>query len=96
MTLSEVLRNEELIQEVNGLNDTLISYLKKPEIAKQLIHVVEEQALDADDFDRYKAPYQAAECLCDLPKNALMDLLESEEVIETLFSLINDKTLKKT
>ena len=96
MTLSEVLRNEELIQEVNGLNDTLISYLKKPEIATQLIHVVEEQAQDADDFDRCKAPYQAAECLCDLPKNALMDLLESEEVIETLFSLINDKTLKKT
>lgn len=34
--LEEVLRSEDLIQEVNGLNENLIEYLKKPEIAKQL------------------------------------------------------------
>ena len=48
MTLDEVLRNEELIQEVNGLNTTLINYLKKPDIAKQLIRVVETQPAEAD------------------------------------------------
>ena len=96
MTLDEVLRNEELIQEENGLNTTLINYLKKPDIAKQLIRVVETQPAEADEFGRYKAPYQAAECLCDLPKNAMIEVLQSEEVIDTLFDLINDKMLTKT
>ena len=34
--LEDVLKSEDLIQEVNGLNDNLIGYLKKPEIAKAL------------------------------------------------------------
>ena len=50
MTLDEVLRNEELIQEVNGLNTTLINYLKKPDIAKQLIRVVETQPAEDGSF----------------------------------------------
>lgn len=35
--LAEVLKSEDLIQEVNGLNDNLLDYLKKPEIAQALI-----------------------------------------------------------
>ena len=35
--LNEVLKSEDLIQEVNGLNDNLLDYLKKPEIAQALI-----------------------------------------------------------
>ena len=34
--LEDVLKSEDLIQEANGLNDNLIGYLKKPEIAKAL------------------------------------------------------------
>ena len=34
--LEEVLRSEDLIQEVNGFNENLIAYLQKPEIAKDL------------------------------------------------------------
>ena len=34
--LEEVLRSEDLIQEVNGFNENLIGYLQKPEIAKEL------------------------------------------------------------
>ena len=56
----------------------------------------ETQPAEADEFGRYKAPYQAAECLCDLPKNAMIEVLQSEEVIDTLFDLINDKMLTKT
>lgn len=96
MTLDEVLRNEELIQEVNGKNDNLINYLKRPDIAKQMIRVIETQPADADEFGHFKAPYQAAECLCDLEKEALIDLLKCDEVVETLFDLVNDKLLTKT
>ena len=36
VTLAEVLRSEDLIQEVNGFNETLYEYLMKPEIAKAI------------------------------------------------------------
>ena len=55
--------------------------------------MIEEQAEDADDFDKYKAPYQAAECL---PKASLAELLQDSSVIGSLFGLIKDKDLKKT
>ena len=38
--LEEVLRSEDLIQEVNGFNENLIDYLQKPEIAKELFKSV--------------------------------------------------------
>ena len=37
VSLAEVLKSEDLIQEVNGLNDNLITYLKNPQIAEALI-----------------------------------------------------------
>ena len=61
-----------------------------------LFRVIEEQAEDADDFDKYKAPYQAAECLICLPKASLAELLQDSSVIGSLFGLIKDKNLKKT
>ena len=36
VTLAEVLRSEDLIQEVNGFNETLYDYLMQPEIAKAI------------------------------------------------------------
>lgn len=58
--------------------------------------MIEEQAEEADDFDKYKAPYQAAECLICLPKASLAELLQDSSVIGSLFELIKDKDLKKT
>ena len=58
--------------------------------------MIEEQGEEADDFDKYKAPYQAAECLICLPKASLAELLQDSSVIGSLFELIKDKDLKKT
>ena len=58
--------------------------------------VIEEQPADADDFDKYKAPYQAAECLVCLPKKALGALLKDASVIDALFQLVYGKVMKRT
>ena len=58
--------------------------------------MIEEQPVDADDFDKYKAPYQAAECLVCLPKNALGALLKDASVIDALFQLVYGKIMKRT
>ena len=58
--------------------------------------VIEKQDENGDDFDRFKAPYQAAECLCCLPANCISTLLENECVIETLFDLLDNKVMMKT
>lgn len=104
--LADVLKSEDLIQEVNGMNANLHDYLKKPEIAQALIgyfwilcvmcSVIEKQDENGDDFDRFKAPYLAAECLCCLPSNCLAELLQNECVIDAVFELMNNKTLLKT
>ena len=58
--------------------------------------VIESQPADGDEFDVYKAPYQAAECLCCLPPDCVKDMLSSESVIDTLFSLMDNKVMRKT
>ena len=55
-----------------------------------------ENPVEDDDFGLYKAPYQAAECLCCLPRKEIMALLQNECVIEALFELMNNKVMKKT
>lgn len=37
VNLEDILKAEDLIQEVNGLNENVLDYLKKPEIAQALI-----------------------------------------------------------
>lgn len=58
--------------------------------------MIEDQSNAEDDFDQYKAPYQAAECLVCLPQKKLESLLKDESVIAGLFDLIKNKELKKT
>ena len=58
--------------------------------------VIEKQDENGDDFDRFKAPYQAAECLCCLPAKNINILLENECVIDTLFDLMDNKIMMKT
>lgn len=58
--------------------------------------MIEEQPADADDFDRYKAPYQAAECLVCLPKAAQLSLMKDASVIDALFQLVYGKIMKRT
>lgn len=58
--------------------------------------VIEKQDENGDDFDRFKAPYQAAECLCCLPAKYINTLLENECVIDTLFDLMDNKIMMKT
>ena len=55
-----------------------------------------ENPVEDDDFGLYKAPYQAAECLCCLPPDCVKDMLSSESVIDTLFSLMDNKVMRKT
>ena len=61
-----------------------------------MYRVIENHPVDGDEFDIYKAPYQATECLCCLPPDCIKDLLSSESVIDTLFSLMDNKVMKKT
>ena len=58
--------------------------------------MIEDQSDAEDDFDKFKAPYQAAECLVCLPVKNLEILLKDESVIAGLFDLIREKELKKT
>lgn len=36
-TVLDVLKSDDLIQEVNGFNEGLLSYLSKPDVAQALI-----------------------------------------------------------
>ena len=80
---------------MSGLNSDLIAYLKKPEIMLGLFKYVEEPS-DVDEFARYKAPYQAAECIACFPHKDLLDVAQDEEVVKGLFSMIEGKSMDKT
>lgn len=58
--------------------------------------MIEEQPADADDFDKYKAPYQAAECFGVSAQECAGALLKDASVIDALFQLVYGKIMKRT
>ncbi|KAI8998266.1 SIT4 phosphatase-associated protein-domain-containing protein [Gaertneriomyces semiglobifer] len=59
LTLSELLEEDELLQECKSHNSKLIEYLAKPEILKELLGYI--TAEDLDENRAFKYPYLACE-----------------------------------
>ncbi|KAK8815576.1 hypothetical protein WA538_004704, partial [Blastocystis sp. DL] len=91
----QLLRDEELMDSVNPMNSTLVSYVNLPRIANDLMNIFLSDVKANDDFTDYKAPYLAANCLSLCSPDTLQDLFSKEDSFHRLFSLLFGQTLNR-
>lgn len=88
-TLAELLDEDELIQECKSLNARLTAFLKKKETVQQLITYLVETPDESDDPKRqFKYPFAACEIFCCEVEGIFNTLLENEDLLDQLFSLV--------
>eukprot|EP00771_Trimastix_marina_P001732 gnl/Trimastix_PCT/2824.p1 GENE.gnl/Trimastix_PCT/2824~~gnl/Trimastix_PCT/2824.p1 ORF type:complete len:869 (+),score=281.60 gnl/Trimastix_PCT/2824:77-2683(+) len=88
--LSEIIEDEEFLQELKSGNAQLIAYLRKPATVLQLVDLlIGEPPEGASDIRRYKYPYVAAEVLGDDTIPVLEVLIKNFEVRDRLFSFLD-------
>ncbi|CAM9399502.1 unnamed protein product, partial [Phaeothamnion confervicola] len=64
-TLTELLDEDEVLQEVKSLNPKLITFLATPESVRQMVQFMTvPAAFDDDDRRKLKYPYMSCEVLC--------------------------------
>uniref|UniRef100_A0A7S0WRG6 Uncharacterized protein n=1 Tax=Chlamydomonas leiostraca TaxID=1034604 RepID=A0A7S0WRG6_9CHLO len=89
-TLEELLDEDDLIQECKSLNGRLVAFLRERSTVEQLVRYLVEPALDADDPKRtYKYPFTACEVFCCEVEAVFNTLLEDAELMQLLFSLLD-------
>ena len=91
-TLEELLREEELLQELKAHNQRLAEFLSGPEIVEKMInYVITPAEADADEFRTLKYPYMACEVFsCEVP--GILQVMVSEEngrLLTALFSFLS-------
>ncbi|KAL4434788.1 hypothetical protein ABPG77_005315 [Micractinium sp. CCAP 211/92] len=88
-TLEELLDEDELIQECKSLNARLTAYLKQKETVDKLVrYLVEPPPEGADPKRSFKYPFTACEIFCCEVEGIFNTLLENEDVLAQLFSLL--------
>ncbi|KAL4423891.1 hypothetical protein ABPG75_001192 [Micractinium tetrahymenae] len=88
-TLEELLDEDELIQECKSLNARLTAYLKQKDTVEKLVrYLVEPPPADADPKRSFKYPFTACEIFCCEVEGIFNTLLENEDVLAQLFSLL--------
>ncbi|KAI3432394.1 hypothetical protein D9Q98_003950 [Chlorella vulgaris] len=88
-SLEELLDEDELIQECKSLNARLTAYLKQKETVNKLVrYLVEPPPPDADPKRSFKYPFTACEIFCCEVEGIFNTLLEHEDVLGRLFSIL--------
>ncbi|XP_077219848.1 uncharacterized protein LOC143854027 [Tasmannia lanceolata] len=88
-TLEELLDEDEIIQECKALNGRLINFLReKPQVEQLIRHIVEEAPEDAEKKRTFKFPFIACEIFTCEVDIILKTLVEDEELMNLLFSLL--------
>lgn len=87
--LTEVLEQEDIIQECKNQNKKLVEFLVKPDILSELIGlIINEPPKDMDESARFRLPHIAAEILsCEVPQ--LNTTISGEEaLLDKLYSFM--------
>ncbi|KAI7837910.1 hypothetical protein COHA_008291 [Chlorella ohadii] len=88
-SLEELLDEDELIQECKSLNARLTAYLKQRDTVEKLVrYLVEPPPEGADPKRSFKYPFTACEIFCCEVEGIFNTLLEDEELLGLLFSLL--------
>lgn len=88
-SLEELLDEDELIQECKSLNARLTAYLKQRDTVEWLVrYLVEPPPQGADPKRSFKYPFTACEIFCCEVEGIFNTLLEDEELLSLLFSLL--------
>lgn len=86
-TLSEILVEDEVLQEVKGQNAKLIEFLaRKDTVAELVSFIVEPYPEGATDARRFKYPYMASEIIC-CETPVILDTL-AQFCLPLLFSIL--------
>ncbi|KAJ9528525.1 hypothetical protein QJQ45_020496, partial [Haematococcus lacustris] len=89
-TLEELLDEDDLVQECKSLNGRLVAFLRERSTVEQLVRFLVEAPFDGDDPKRaIKYPFISCEVLCCEVEAVFDTLLEDEELMQLLFSLLN-------
>lgn len=89
-TLEELLDEDDIIQECKSLNGRLIAFLKEKSIVEQLLRYLVQPPVDSEDPKKqYKYPFTACEVFCCEVEAIFNTLLENEELMHLLFSLLD-------
>jgi len=93
VTLSEVLDQENVIQECKNQTKKLIDFLSKPEILSELISLITtEPPADVDEVTRFKLPHVASEIMmCEVPQISSA-ICQDETLLEKLFSFMESES----
>lgn len=94
-TLSQILEENETINEVKLNNKRLMDFLSRDKIVK-LIHYITDMPGDGDDNNRtYKYPFVSSEILSS-DSTTILDMFFRAEVNENYIPIDNDKPLLLT
>ncbi|KAL6757992.1 SIT4 phosphatase-associated protein-domain-containing protein [Haematococcus lacustris] len=89
-TLEELLDEDDVIQECKSLNGRLVAFLRERSTVEQLIRFLVDPPSDGDDPKRaYKYPFTSCEVFCCEVEAVFNTLLEDEELMQLLFSLLS-------
>lgn len=92
-TLEELLQEDDVIQETKGMNVRLIGFLKQRDNVQQLLQYLVQPAPDPSDNQRqFKYPFAACEILACEVDAIFTTLVEDDELMALLFSLLDTPT----
>lgn len=92
-TLEELLNEDDLIQETKGMNVRLIGFLKQRDVVQQLVQFLVQPAQDpADNQRQFKYPFAACEIFACEVDAIFTTLVEDDELMALLFSLLDVPT----
>ncbi|WIA10355.1 hypothetical protein OEZ85_010547 [Tetradesmus obliquus] len=90
--LEELLDEDDIIQECKSLNGRLITFLREKKTVEQLLRYLIEPPNDPDDPKKqYRYPFTACEVFCCEVEAVFNTLLEDEELLGLLFSLLEQE-----
>lgn len=88
-TLEELLDEDEIVQECKSLNSRLTEFLKQKENVEKLVcYLVDVADEDSDDKRQFKYPFTACEIFCCEVESIYNTLLENEDLLDKLMSLL--------
>ncbi|KAG5179850.1 hypothetical protein JKP88DRAFT_325942 [Tribonema minus] len=89
-TLGDLLEEDEVLQEVKGLDAKLIDFLCRPETVTELLsYLADPIPADASDARRYKYPYMACEIVCCEVDRVLAAIAEQPSHLAQLLSMLD-------
>jgi len=93
VTLSEILQQEDIIQECKSQNKKLVEFLTKQEVLSELLDLIlKEPPTDIEEKLRYHLPNIASELItCDVPQ--INEKLSSDvSLLDKMYSFLDNET----